>query len=318
MDSESPALVKMEITHLIRFAETFAGIEVHLPVNSKFVKLNYSSDQFVEILRKLQQKDVTSVYISETDCGRVMEQIDAAMSASVFFDPKTKQEQKVETISVAMETVKGVIQQLGIDEKTIKLLRQINQRAMVLLNEAPTIYSFVNQYKKNCSEQFLLSILTNYVMSLTIDKFQWSSEQVKEKATLASIMCDMLLSKEDFLVLRDWEKNGGPPPEKILKHPAEVATLLKGKRYLIPLETITIIEQHHEAPDGSGYPHGILGSRINQLSAIFIVCQKFCELLYDSEFNFEKRTEILDQIRTKYGISKIFDKAITALTDVVH
>jgi len=47
---DSGLLVKMEIVHLIKFAGKFAGIEVHLPVNGKYVKLNYSQDLFVDIL----------------------------------------------------------------------------------------------------------------------------------------------------------------------------------------------------------------------------------------------------------------------------
>ncbi len=38
----SDVLVKMEIVHLIKFADKFAGIEVHLHVSGKNVKLNYS------------------------------------------------------------------------------------------------------------------------------------------------------------------------------------------------------------------------------------------------------------------------------------
>lgn len=315
---DSGLLVKMEIVHLIKFAGQFAGIEVHLPVNGKYVKLNYSQDLFVDILRKLQMKDVHEVYIKETDCAKVLEQVNESLSAKSFYDPKTVAEKKVEAVNAAMETVKGIINQLGVEPETVRLLKTINSRAMTLLQESPSIFAFIRQFKKNCSEEFLLSILTNYIMSLTIDKFPWRSEQVKEKGALASMMCDMTLSKEDFKLMREYERNGGELTEKLRRHPADIADSLKRNKLLIPIETITIIEQHHEIPDGSGFPVGINQNRFNQLSAIFIVSQQFTSMLHDSGYDYEQRSEIISKIRTKYGSSKMFDKAIDALVGVVN
>lgn len=316
-EADSGLLVKMEVTSLIKFADKFAGIEVHLPVSGKYVKLNYSSDNFVDILRKLQQKEVSEVFIKEADCEKVIEHIKESMSAKSFYDPKTVQEKRVEQVSAAMETVKTVINQLGVEPETVRLLKTINTRAMTLLSESPSIFAFIKQFKKNCSEEFLLSILTNYIMSLVIDEFPWKSDQVKEKGALASLMCDMTLTKEDFQTIREWKKTGGELPEKIKRHPADIAENLKKNKLLIPMETITIIEQHHELPSGKGFPHGISGNRFNQLSTIFIVSQQFSERLHEAEYNYEKRLEIIERIREEYGSTKMFDKAIEALVSVV-
>lgn len=317
-DQDSGLLVKMPVVHLIKFADKFAGVEVHLPVNGKYVKLNYSTDLFIDILRRLQQKEVHDVYIKESDCRKLMEQVSQSLSAQTFYDPKTVQEKKVEAVNAAMETVRSVINQLGVEPETIKLLKTINTRAMSLLSESPSIFAFIKDFKKNCSEEFLLSILTNYVMTLVIDRFPWKSDQVKEKGALASLMCDMVLKKEDFSVLRNWQKNGGDLDERIRRHPAEIAESLKKNRLLIPIETITIIEQHHEMPDGKGFPHGITANRFNQLSAIFIVSQQFSELLHESQYDYDKRTEIISKIRGKYGQGKMFEKALDALVAVVN
>jgi hypothetical protein len=187
---------------------------------------------------------------------------------------------------------------------------------MTLLSEAPSLFAFIKQFKKNCSEEFLLSILTNYIMSLVIDKFPWKSEQVKEKGALATMMCDMTLTKDDFAVMRDWRQNGGVLPGKLKRHPTEIAANLKKHRFLIPIETITIIEQHHEMPDGSGFPSGMASNRFNQLSAIFIVSQQFTEQLYDASYDYEKRFDIISKIRKKCESSKMFEKAIDALIQV--
>lgn len=310
-------LVKIAVSTLIKLSDKFAGVEVHVSVGPKFVRLNYSSDAFIEILRKLQQKEVHEVYIQQNDCKKILEQAEKSMSAQTFYDPATLNEQRVESMSTAYDVVKGIIGQIGVEPEALRLLKTINTRAMSIMHESPSIFAFIKNFKKNCSEEFLLAILTNYIMSLVIDKFPWKSEQVKEKGALASYMCDMTLTKDDFAMIRKWELEGGELSEKIRRHPADIAESLKKNRNLIPSETITIIEQHHELPNGKGFPFGITGSRFNQLSTIFIVSQQFSHLLHHHKYDYDKRFDIIIKLKDLYSESKTFEKSLEALMMVV-
>jgi response regulator RpfG family c-di-GMP phosphodiesterase len=185
------------------------------------------------------------------------------------------------------------------------------------LRESPDIFTLLNDFRKNCSDEYLQALLTNYIMCLVIDKFPWRSEAVKEKTALASLLCDIYLTKDDLLLLKSWKHNGGELPENILQHPLKISESLKDIRDLVSQETITIIEQHHELPDGKGFPSGTSGKRINQLSSIFIVCQQFSEMLYEYAYDYEKRNEIITNIRAIYGSSRTFEKSIEALELVV-
>ena len=200
-------LVKIKITHLIKFASSFAGIEVHLYLNGKYIKMNYASDHFVEILRKLQQKEVEEVYINQEDCQKVLGEIQNGMSSKSFYDPKTTDEERMERAENSVEVVKNLINQLGVDKQTVEILKSVNQKTIGLLSESPSIFMFIKQFKKNCSEEFLRSVLTAYLTSLVIDKFPWKSAPVKEKAALASMLCDITLTKEDFAALKDHDLN---------------------------------------------------------------------------------------------------------------
>lgn len=309
-------LIKIQITHLLRHADKFAGIEVYVPVDKKFIKLNYADDEFIDILRKLQQKEVTEIHVDPEDCTKILKSIQESLSPKTFYDPNTVPEQRVEAIDQAMAVVKNIINQIGVNIENVRLLKTINDRSMNLLAESPSLYSFVKRFKKNCSEEFLQTTLTSYVMSLVIDKFDWKSDLVKEKGALASMLCDIVLEKNDFAELREAQSKGIAVPERLHNHPSEVADKLRRRRSLIPAETIIIIEQHHELPDGKGYPNGIMGPRFNQLSCIFIVSQQFTEALFKHSFDFEKRFEILEELKNKYD-SKSFEKSIDALISVV-
>lgn len=318
MENESTPgqLIKVKITHLIKFAQSFKGIEVHVFLNGKYIKMNYAEEQFVDILRRLQQKDLEEVFIKQEDCKRVLDEIQNTMSSKSFYDPKTTDEQRIQNAEQSVEVVKNLINQMGVDKQTMDIIKSVNQKTMKMLDESPSIFMFIKQFKKNCSEEFLRAILTGYLTSLVIEKFPWKSAPVKEKAALASMLCDITLNKEDFAALKDHELNGTPLDERLKNHPFEVAKLLSQKKDVIPSETITIIEQHHELPDGTGFPGGIELHRFNQLSSIFIVCQKFTENLFAEGFDYNKRHSILSNLKKVYA-GRTFDKAMDALISVV-
>lgn len=318
-DSHQP-LVTLEIVHLIKFSDQFAGIEIHLMVGTKFVKLNYAHEQFIDILRKLQQKKVSKIYVRKSDCEIILKSVQNSLAANNFYDPSTQQHERVATLNSGVETLKQMINQFGIEKETIHLFKEINERAMGILKESSTIFAFVKEFRSNCSEEFLKSIITNYILSLVIDKFSWQSEAVKIKSHLASYLCDIVLDKSDLETLQIWNKDGGILSDKIRNHPHDICNKLIKDRSIIPHETITIIEQHHEKPNGKGFPSGITSSRFNQLSAIFIVCQQFTEKLHESGFNFQLKLQIVSEIQSAYDYSSssVFRKAINALEKVVN
>jgi hypothetical protein len=317
MDAAEKKLIKIGISHLIRLADSFAGVEVHVLVGEKFVKLNYANENFIDILRKLQQKEVGEVYLHPQDTDMILKKIDESLTSKSFYDPKTIPEAKVENLDTSMQMIKNVIQEIGVSEAAVKTLNAINSRALSVLTESPSIFAFIKRFKKNCSEEFLKAILTSYMTSLMIDQFLWRSDAVKEKASLACMLCDVLLEKDDFALIQKWERDGeGELSEKIRTHPSRLADALRTKRNLITLETITIIEQHHELPNGKGFPGKIDSSRFNQLSTIFIIAQRFVERLFDDEFNYEKRLDAIHELQVKY-FGKTFEKAIDALIKVV-
>lgn len=309
-------LVKVKITQLIKFAQSFAGIEVHVLVSGKYIRMNYANDQFIDILRRLQQKDVEEVFIGQEDCKKVLTEIQNSISSKSFYDPKTTDEQRMERAENSVDVVKNLILQMGVDKQTVEILKTVNQKTIGMLNESPSIYMFITRFKKNCSEEFLGAVLTGYLTSMVIDKFPWKSSPVKEKAALASMLCDITLKKEDFADLREHLATGAPLPEHILSHPQEVARLLSQKKDVIPSETITIIEQHHELPDGTGFPGAIELHRFNQLSTIFIVCQRFTDQLFHTNFDYNKRHDIIKDLQMIYK-GRTFDKAMNALISVV-
>jgi HD-GYP domain-containing protein (c-di-GMP phosphodiesterase class II) len=309
-------LIKIKITHLIKFAASFSGVEIYIFAAGKYIRMNYAHEHFLDILRRLQQKDLEEVHINQEDCKRVLDEIQNSISSKSFYDPKTTDDERMEKTEISVEVIKSMIVQMGVDKQTLEILKEVNKKTIGMLNESPTIFAFIERFRKSCNEEYLKAILTSYLASMVIEQFPWKSTSVKEKASIAAMLCDITLEKKDFENLRAYQKNGGELSEKIRNHPREVSIILSYKKDVIPSEVITIIEQHHELPNGSGFPNKIEAHRFNQLSSIFIVSQRFTDRLFEEKFDFSQRHEIaIDMQKTFHGRS--FDKAMDALLKVV-
>jgi response regulator RpfG family c-di-GMP phosphodiesterase len=102
--------------------------------------------------------------------------------------------------------------------------------------------------------------------------------------TLAALIHDVSLDDRLYAMklnllfsgrLKDLHK-GGADQKEIQAHPKKGAAMAKDFEFC-HLDVQTLIEQHHELPDGTGFPAGLKAHEIHPLSAVFIVAEDFVD-----------------------------------------
>lgn len=104
--------------------------------------------------------------------------------------------------------------------------------------------------------------------------------------------------------------------EKLKQHPSLATLMLEGLT-TVPNEVKLIISQHHECHDGSGFPKGLRGSAIYDLTRIVSIANTFDELVADGAGSLVERqrkaVQELDQnLSSKFDPQKL-DKALKIL-----
>jgi HD-GYP domain-containing protein (c-di-GMP phosphodiesterase class II) len=79
----------------------------------------------------------------------------------------------------------------------------------------------------------------------------------------------------------------------------------------VPPDVDLIIAQHHERPDGSGFPRGLSSTYIAPLSAIFIVAHDMTQYAIEKGKAF-KAADFLEEFREQYKPSQ-FRKVVQAI-----
>jgi len=198
------------------------------------------------------------------------------------------------------------------------MAKEIHENTSQIISKVPDILDFYKEFAKNCTREYMRAMMTSHISTAMIDKFSWGNQKIKEKATMAALLCDIVLEEEDFKELEEKKGVKSELSQKILQHPSTVAEMLKAKADKFSSETISIIQQHHERPNGNGYPEGITYQITTILSCVYIVAYYFVEQMFpmdednDQEIDEARRNIILKSIPEKF-YSGNYRKATDAL-----
>ena len=185
---------------------------------------------------------------------------------------RAEEEEEVKVISVEKEVADIMKNQLK------KVMGQIkkNPRLKNMLKKIDLNAQKDGYYKKHI--QMLYDISCGLAREM-----DWATSASYEKLVACALVHDIsLVDHGDYAKYgskREIETDTSLTEEQrkmILNHPIESANIvrdLEGKVSAIPPGIDTIIEQHHELPDGKGFPRGLHANRIPPMSAIFIISQ---------------------------------------------
>jgi response regulator RpfG family c-di-GMP phosphodiesterase len=166
------------------------------------------------------------------------------------------------------------------------------------------------------------SIYLGKVACALAHKVGWRSQSTYFKLTLAAFLHDISLKEDRLATVFDlelFEKSGNGEPEEIREiriHPARSAEYARQFQE-IPSEVEQIVAQHHERPDGTGFPRGLVVRYFTPLSALFVIAQDLIEYSNTaSELSFDAFFE-KKELEYNVGIFRKLSRALKTDTTLV-
>ena len=205
-----------------------------------------------------------------------------------IIDCKTeKSEKKVLDIhAVIMDTISS----LGISAQVIRATEQsiaFTKDVFKKNKEFKEIYKNIFGHEGTYLTKH--SIALAYISCGLLAKSNWDSFENRNKLVLASFFHDASIKITDFN--DEYKIECESVDQKTFQaHPPQASKLLT-KLKGVPQDLDKIVLDHHERPDGSGFPRGLTANQIQPLSALFI----FSHDLVDIIFKLEKAGEDLSQ-----------------------
>lgn len=148
------------------------------------------------------------------------------------------------------------------------------------------------------------SVYLAHISCAIASLMSWSSDASRYKLALAAMLHDVTLGEDRLArirVLGEKEMNELKPEEasRILEHPKKVTELMKRSDDILSYNVDQIVMQHHERPDGSGFPNRLTASKIAPLAAVFIVGHDLVDCLLEQKDRFSLKG-FLNQYADQY------------------
>lgn len=305
--------IKVAITLIEKFGADFK-FDAYLKLSeTKYIKISQNDDHaFDQILHFHYTKNIEYIYVRPDIYHKFMQMTKKGLT-NKFFNPDTTMEEKINLLDKGHEMMKDSFENFGVNKETIEMAQEIANNSVKMIHRTPNLFTFLKNFQSKCSHEFMMNVMVGYTSTCMIDTFEWKSDAIKEKANVAAIIRDIVLTAEEFATMSEVGGNPANLPLSIIEHPTKVAAMLSSEsKQWVSKETLAIIEQHHENSNGTGYPKGVDHKRISLLTAIHIVSSRFIELMFEYKFDFKNAKTIIDTLYKEYNKGN-FVKAVNSL-----
>lgn len=288
--------------------------------DSKFVKVfNGGTELSIKDINKYRAKNIHSFYVRTANLKEA-EQI-------LIYN-----EEKKEMPRSADGTIEKEVAINYVTDELAKLIAPESKEALLIagksfnrmiddVQKTPEGISYINQFLKGDSYHYTHTAALACLLTLMSQKAEWNIDSIADKMRMAALFHDISLgidAKDEisWLKLNSVEKiKHEAKLNAFFQHPKKSADIFIA---LLPSynDVEKIILEHHERPNGTGFPRGSTHQNINSLSSMFIVAENFIGLVFGADLDNTLKNYALKILEKKYGDGN-FKKSFQALQKVV-
>lgn len=288
---KTPQYVPISISTLKKIKDISKPLYVRL-AEDNFVKIVNENTLFDEVQEeRFKQKGIKQLFVGKEDLNFLIHDFKTSILNEMLFKGVAGRKSEAIKLSASVqEIVAGTVRTFGITEETARLAEKNIQMVGAVLEATPelaTVFELLNDTEGDYG--IIHSVILSYLLTALAKEVKIPHQHGIEILSMAAFFHDLILddnqvrneakfinglmmgsslNKADLSVVSDHMN-------RVVESLAEWKTA--------PVELSTVISQHHELPDGSGFPEHITAEKIHDLSAIFIVAHDLAEIYLRSK-----------------------------------
>gem|GEM_PF-3550805 len=288
-----------------------------VPLNeSKRVRIEIDEGNLKEKLSTYKEKGLKNILFADEDYNLFLRAIKRGLTGFFF---KEDENNKSLNMQQVLFLVRKSIIYVGLQESVADRGEENIDKFFHWIKGSPKLHPAFKNFLKENQEQFVINVFASYVGIALAEALNWPPH-LGEKITQASLLGDILLTEKDYFAFIAANGDHSKWTENFRNHPINMSKILqKHHGQTISREVIRAVEQHQEFPDGTGYPQGLKGLSIDQLSAIIIIARTFTDALVASDFAYDNRYDFVNELledRFNYNNFKNPTKALYTIMGI--
>jgi HD-GYP domain-containing protein (c-di-GMP phosphodiesterase class II) len=282
---------------LLRTTPLKSDIYIRLS-NVKYVKLFRNGALFTQqdLEKYLVRKNVQYLYIKTKECQEFVNKFRTDLETMVL-QAEPGASGLLETSTEVHALIRELSTRLGFDPTVQELARQHIHLTIKAIGHSPQLTSAL-AHSPLKGRNYISShsvLLANMACSIAT-MMKWPSETTFKKLVLAALFHDFIFLDPELAKIStraELENAKQSLSEEqfqtIAHHPHKAVQMIKELKEM-PGEVDFLVLEHHERPDGSGFPSGLMAHQLTPLSTVFIVAHELMDCMIAQGADFSLRT----------------------------
>ena len=284
--SHSEDFIQINSSILLKLHVQDCDLFLELP-EKKMVKMRLKGATFSDEDReRLHSNGIENLYLRRGDSDRLLDKFADHLLALVMSKGSVEQSSVLKISETAYELAQQVLLQLNISEKAEQIIQAAVDLTLKTIHRDSDLSQlldelFIDQENYISSHSVVLAYVACGIAAI----MKLNDEATCQKLVFAAFLHDITLKNQSLAQFQTLNEsvmlNHGFSKGEVFGfsvHP-NYASALAAKFIGDHKEVATIIAQHHERPDGSGFPNQLSSSNIDLLSSIFIVAHELVTFL---------------------------------------
>lgn len=264
---ENPRYTQVPKTQILARESAICDLYVRL-LSGKMVKVAHKDSKVEpDRINRLSEKGVDSLYVLESDFSSVVRTLVKGVK-QISESPKATNDIVVEQYFQVAEAVLTEVVQLPVNNESLSRAAEVSQEIAERLQHTDDLSKGLRMIF-TLGEIFGRHTVGVVVMANWIGRqMGWTSARALYPVTMGAMLHD--IGKRDLPPeLMSKERINMSPEEVTLyeSHPTRGVMMLKGFDHLSS-DILRIVHEHHEIPNGQGFPNNLRGERMFPLARV--------------------------------------------------
>lgn len=283
---EKTIYLKADLPHFRKYSASPAEIYLKLSDNkySKIVQINEDFKTRDELLNHYLEKGITDIYIERKHFNQLLQDTFKRCNQIIVHNPRPKTAYQLAGFNFLV-CIEGLID-IGISENQIDKTHNTIEYTINTFLSSSSSREYLQKLCKDENALFAHSLLIMYVAAKICLNTSRDFHSTMIPICGAAFFHDFGLKESDCTTnyTKPGEINDPEVRKRILRHPTLTSEFLTRDNDVV-IEIKKIILEHHELPDGSGYPRQLSAKQISPISCLFIIAEQISHCLLKSNFS---------------------------------